>query len=125
VGIGVRRTESVLRSRARRLLRWYPKEWRSRYGDEFVELLVSDMEERPQSFHRSLDVIRGGIVARSASAGLGGYPLDADDAQHRSLVAVGGALSIFIVFALAMWAQLTIGWHWSPPSAPATSLTMS
>ena len=114
----------MLRSRARRLLRWYPKEWRSRYGDEFVELLVADMEERPHSLHRSLDVVRGGAVARSASAGLGGQPLDPEDAPRRSLVAIGGALSIFLVFALAMWAQLTIGWQWSPPNTAATSLAM-
>jgi hypothetical protein len=114
----------VLRSRARRLLRWYPKEWRSRYGDEYVELLVAAMEERPHSLHRSLDVVRGGVVARSAAAGLGGHPLDPADAQRRSLVAVGGALAIFIVFALAMWAQLTIGWQWSPPGTQATSLAM-
>ena len=97
---------------------------RARYGDEFVELLVADMGERPHSSQRSLDVVRGGLVARSAQASLGGHPLDPDDAPHRSLVAVGGALSIFVVFALAMWAQLTIGWQWSPPSTQATSLAM-
>jgi hypothetical protein len=112
------------RSRARRFLHLYPSEWRTRYGDEFVELLVADMEERPHSLQRSLDVVRAGVVARSASAGLGGHPLDPADAQRRSLVAIGGALSIFIVFALAMWAQLAIGWQWSPPSTEATSLAM-
>jgi hypothetical protein len=120
----MRRTESVLESRAHRLLRWYPKEWRSRYGDEFMGLLVADMRERRHSVHRSLDVARGGVVARTAAAGLGGPPLDPDDAQHRSLIAIGSALSMFMVFALAIWAQLTIGWQWSPPSTEATSLAM-
>jgi hypothetical protein len=27
--------------RAARLLRWYPRGWRSRYGEEFAELLVT------------------------------------------------------------------------------------
>jgi len=27
--------------RAGRLLRWYPKAWRSRYGEEFTDLLIS------------------------------------------------------------------------------------
>jgi len=120
----MRRKESVLWSRAYRLLCWYPKEWRARYGDEFMELLVADLEERAHSLHRSLDIARGGLIARSASAGLGGQPLDPDDAPRRSLVAIGGALSIFVVFALAMWAQLTIGWQWSPPNTVGTSLAM-
>ncbi len=35
--------------RAARLLGWYPKTWRSRYGEEFTELLISDIGERPRS----------------------------------------------------------------------------
>jgi hypothetical protein len=37
---------------------------------------------------------------------------------------VGGSLSIFVVFALAIWSQLTIGWQWSDPDTIATSLAM-
>ena len=117
----MRRDESALRDRARGLLRWYPKEWRSRYGEEFVELLVADMEERPRSFGRALNVARSGIVARAAAAGLGGQPLDRDGGERRSLVAVGAALTIFVVFALAIWSQLTVGWQWSAPDTVATS----
>lgn len=29
--------------RAECLLRWYPKDWRSRYGDEFLELLDAEI----------------------------------------------------------------------------------
>lgn len=120
----MRRTASARHARAVRLLRWYPKEWRSRYGEEFVELLVADMEERPRSVRRVVNVALNGIVARSAAAGLGGQPLDRGDSERRSLVAAGGALSIFIVFALAIWSQLTIGWQWSAPSTLATSCAM-
>ncbi|MGH3166908.1 MAG: hypothetical protein ACRDN0_13610, partial [Trebonia sp.] len=58
---------------AARLLRWYPESWRARYGDEFTELLISDIEERPRSAARTLDVARGGIVARLTAAGLAGF----------------------------------------------------
>jgi hypothetical protein len=50
--------------RARRLLRWYPKAWRLRYGEEFTELLTADISERPRSWHRTLDVARRGVAAR-------------------------------------------------------------
>jgi hypothetical protein len=59
------------RTRAERLIRWYPKAWRSRYGEEFAELLIDDITERPRSTARTLDVARGGILARLAAAGLG------------------------------------------------------
>ena len=61
--------------RAERLLRWYPRTWRDRYGEEFAELLVSDIEERPQAPGRTLDVVRGGLVARLSALGVCGLPL--------------------------------------------------
>src|SRR5271156_2076500 len=61
--------------KAERLLRWYPRPWRDRYGAEFTELLIADISERPRSPRRSLDVMRGGIRARLAGAGLAGFPL--------------------------------------------------
>jgi hypothetical protein len=110
--------------RATRLLRWYPKDWRSRYGEEFVELLLADMEERPRCFRRALDVTLNGLLARASAAGLRGRPLDDAVGQRRSLAAAGGALSIFVLFALAIWSQLTIGWQWSDPDTVATSWAM-
>jgi hypothetical protein len=60
--------------RARRLLRWYPKAWRLRYGEEFKQLLIADIGERPQSWRRTFDVARRGLAARverrPAAAGL-------------------------------------------------------
>jgi hypothetical protein len=52
--------------RARRLLRWYPKSWRLRYGEEFTQLLIDDIDDRPHSWHRTLDVARSGLAARAA-----------------------------------------------------------
>jgi hypothetical protein len=61
----MRRADAELR--AHRLLRWYPKEWRLRYGEEFTELLVDDIAERPRSWRRTVDVARSGIAAQSHS----------------------------------------------------------
>ena len=116
--------ESSLRARARRLLYCYPREWRARYGEEFTELLVADLDERPHSLHRWLDIAAGGFVARLAVAGLGGQPLDRRDQPRRCLVTLGATVSCFLVLALALWAQLTIGWQWSRPDTMPTELAM-
>jgi hypothetical protein len=112
------------RNRAERQLRWYPREWRARYGDEFTELLVAELEERPRSLRRSVDLARSGLTARLAAAGLGGQPLETEGSGRRSLATLAAALSIFSVVAIALWAQLAIGWQWAPPATPATSLAM-
>ncbi len=105
-------------------MRWYPREWRDRYGEEFLEFLVDDFEERPHSMDRGLDVARSGLVARLAAAGLGGGSLDPDDQGRRSLAAFACAVSMFLTVGFAIWAQLTIGWQWSAPDTVATTLAM-
>jgi hypothetical protein len=131
------RGDAAARLRAARLVRWYPRQWRERYGDEFTELLVSDIAERPDSLARALDVARGGLLARLAGAGLAGFapagrPGDAGTlsmarARHAaaSLGTLGAASAVFLVVGAAQWSQLVIGWVWAarlrqqqPGSAP-------
>jgi hypothetical protein len=127
--------------RAARLLRWYPRSWRERYGDEFTELLISDIEERPRSTARTLDVIRGGAFSRLSAAGLRGVMVpgrpgvtsEAGPACRHvtaSLVTLGWALAVFLCFGAAMWSQLTIGWGWigasgATPVAAFATLAMT
>jgi hypothetical protein len=105
--------------RAARLLRWYPRGWRDRYGAEFTELLICDIEERPRSAARGLDVARGGLVARLTAAGLAGCPLPALDASavtpqaryrqaSASLGSLGIVLAAFLTVAAALWSELVI-----------------
>lgn len=109
--------------RAARLLRWYPRAWRERYGEEFTELLIADIAERPRSAVRALDVARGGIVARLGEAGLAGLPLasaataDPYRQVRASIGTLGAALAGCLAVGAAMWSQLTIAWQWT--SAPA------
>jgi hypothetical protein len=110
--------------RADRLLRWYPKAWRSLYGEEFSELLIADIAERPRSRTRTLDVIRGGLLARLSVAGLGAWSLDPGDRARTSLAWLAGSLAVFLGLGAAMWSQLTIGWQWSAPGAAATRAGM-
>jgi hypothetical protein len=107
--------------RAARLVRWYPRSWRDRYGEEFAELLIADIEERPRSRARTADVIRGGIAARLAGAGLCGFAADAAGQVRASLVSLACCLSIFLGFGAAIWSQLTIGWQWSESSGGAAT----
>ena len=110
--------------RAERLLRWYPNEWRARYGDEFAELLISDMSEQPRSLKRAVDVAVSGVVARLAYAGLNPSNLERSERTRRTLLAFACAAAVFVTFGLGMWAQLTIGWQWSAPDTVATSAAM-
>lgn len=109
-----------------RLLRWYPRAWRDRYGAEFTELLIADIEERPRSVGRALDVARGGLVARLADAGLAGCPRPAlgdraatPQVRYRQVSAglgsLGGVLTLFITVAAALWSELVIDRQSMPP----------
>ncbi len=108
------------RVQAQRLLRWYPAEWRARYGDEFGELLASEIIEEPRSLHRHVDVAIGGLLARLAAAGLSGTPVNASDQPQRSLVTFGCVLAAFMTVAASIWSQLNIARTSAPPAASAT-----
>lgn len=110
--------------RARLLLRCYPPGWRARYGEEFLQLLLDDMSERPRSLSRTADVLRSGMLARFASAGLAGDTLDPGRQVRTGLSTLSWATSAFLAAGVAIWAQLTIGWQWSPPAAAATRTGM-
>jgi hypothetical protein len=120
----VKTTSDDAGRRAERLLRWYPKSWRARYGEEFAELLTSELSERPESWRRTVDVAWSGTVARLTSAGLTSHPLDPSEQVQASLACLGCTLAVFIAFGAAMWAQLTIGWQWAPPDAIGTTAAM-
>jgi len=107
--------------RARRLLRWYPRAWRDRYGDEFCALLESELDEQRTSVRRSLDVAWSGVVARASTTGLVGLPGDPARQSRASLAWVVGGLAAFLSFGLAMWSQLVVGWQWTSPRTPGTT----
>lgn len=111
-------------ARARRLARCYPPAWRARYGEEFMQLLIDDMSERPRCPSRTADVLRSGLTARIASTGLAGDVLEPSQQVRAGLGILSIAVTVFLAAGIAIWSQLTIGWQWSAPSAPAKKAGM-
>src|SRR6266568_4033882 len=102
-------------ARALRLLRWYPRGWRARYGDEFAELLIAEFAEHGPSRRRALNVAATGLRARLAGAGLAGHPLDPAAAARAGLATLASCVAAAGLAGGVMWAQLAIGLQWSVP----------
>ena len=113
-----------LERQAHRLLRWYPADWRARYGPEFTELLLADLAEQPRCWRRDADVARGGLRARLAAAGLASHPLDPAAAARAALATLACSVAGFLVFGATVWAQLSVGWQWAAPADRVTGVAM-
>jgi hypothetical protein len=118
-------TQEESARRAARLLRWYPAAWRARYGDEFAELLIAEFTEQPRSWRRAADVARSGLVARLTRAGLTGHQPASAEQVRAGLATAACALAVFGAPGIAMWAQLTIGWEWTPPATVGATIAMA
>jgi hypothetical protein len=110
--------------RAERLLRWYPRAWRDRYGEEFTALLMEDLAERPQWSGRTVNVMGNGLLARLSVAGLTGSVLDGADQARASLATLICSVAVFLALGVSMWSQLTIGWQWSAPDTTGTTVAI-
>ncbi len=110
--------------RVGRMLRCYPPAWRDRYGDEFAELLAADLQDRPRSWRRDLDLIGCAARSRLAEAGLAGDSRSRADRVRADLAVMIGVATAFLVSGSAVWAQLTIGWQWAEPRGPAVTAAM-
>jgi hypothetical protein len=110
------------RRRAAALLRWYPPSWRDRYGDEFTELLLADLAERPACWRRAADVVRSGMLARLTCTGLSGHELAPGECVRACMATIGGAAAAAMLFGVAMLAQLATGWQWASPRASSAEV---
>jgi hypothetical protein len=119
----MRRGASVER-RAERLVRWYPPEWRTRYGAEFVELLVDDLHDRPRALGRDLDVVLHGLWTRLACGRTVGDVVGAQRRRRVALSVLAAVAVLFILLGSGVWSQMMVGWAWSAPADPATRSAM-
>jgi hypothetical protein len=109
---------------AGRLLLWYPRAWRVRYGEEFAELLAAELAEQGSCRRRSANVALSGLRARLAGVGLTGHPLDAGAAARAGLATVATCAATAGLAGAAMWAQLAVGLQWSVPRNPGITRAM-
>jgi hypothetical protein len=103
------------RSRATRLLLWYPPAWRTRYGDEFAELLAAELAERPHDRRRTVNVAVSGMRARLADAGLVSHPLDRAASARAAIATLACSGALFVTFGAAIWSQIATGLQWAVP----------
>jgi hypothetical protein len=114
-----------MNSSVNRLLLWYPRGWRARYGEEFAELLAAEFAERPRSPLRALDIVASGLRARLAAAGLTGHPLDRAAAARASLRTLAFCGAAFVMFGAAMWSQLAITLQWTAEDHSGLNIAMA
>jgi hypothetical protein len=97
--------------RAIRLLRWYPRAWRERYGEEFVDHLEQEFADRAVDLKRTVNVARKGLVARVGDLGLTNEAAGSED-RSRALMATSFVLTVLIaLLALNFWSLAML--HWS------------
>ncbi|MGN6678021.1 MAG: hypothetical protein ACTHKL_09550 [Streptosporangiaceae bacterium] len=112
-------------ARVGRLLLWYPRAWRIRYGEEFAELLAAELAEYGPSWRRNANVAATGLRARLAGAGLTGHPLDPAAAARAGLATVATSVAAAVLAGGAMWAQLATGLQWSVPKSDGVTRAMA
>jgi hypothetical protein len=102
--------------RPARLLRWYPRAWRERYGEELLALIQDTMDDGRPTWRLRLSVIWGGLrerahqVRRAAKAG----------AAKRSAMVIRW---LMILLAGLLFTNLPLQFKMSPPPARAWQAT--
>ena len=124
---------------AERLLRLYPRAWRERYGEEFLEFVGSG-PLRPQQV---IDIVSGAIDAhltREIRRGVNGHDTGGGAVMLKTLKAacattaprvttrdalIGAAVMIGVTFLLVALGGFARGWGWEGPAEVLTSLAFS
>jgi hypothetical protein len=80
-----------------RLLRWYPTEWRARYGGEFLALVEDRLHEAPLTIRRRSSIAFAGVRERCYGSGLFGSRSTPSTQRRSGSLTVMVAWSIMIV----------------------------
>jgi hypothetical protein len=84
----------------RRLLRWYPRSWRDRYGEELLALLEDEWGDGTPSLGYRRALARAGLRERVHATGLIGHGTDAATRLRSGSLLVLSAWTLFVVAGL-------------------------
>ena len=79
------------------LLRWYPRAWRERYGEELVVLMEDHTGEQPPTFKVKLSLVCAGLRERAHQSGLVGVQLPPPRRARAGSLLVLCAWSAFVL----------------------------
>jgi hypothetical protein len=114
--------------RAKRLLLWYPRSWRERCGEEFVDHLEQEFADRPVDLRRSFNIAQKGLVARVGDIGLASSGGNFGGQTRAALGTSLAFIALMVVIMLDMWSRAMLAWsgrryHPIPVSATTGVLT--
>jgi len=116
--------------RASRLLRWYPNQWRERYGDEFADHLEQEFADRPINLGRTINIAYKGLVARVSDMGLSNDEVNPEGLTRSALGTNFALIALMFVIMLDFWSRSMLAWsgrryHPIPVSATTGILTVA
>jgi hypothetical protein len=96
---------------ARKLLRWYPRTWRERYGEEFLAMIEDSLDGRRPGLRLRLSVARAGLRERGRQVRLAGQKR-----SRRIARGLGGTPGLAMAFiAASIFADLPLDLKRAPP----------
>ena len=103
------------------LLRWYPKTWRERYGEELVAVMEDDLGGRPPSLRFKVSIALAGLRERARGTGLiGDQPSPAERTRAGSLL----VLCSWVAFVLAGMSFSKVSEHFAQ-AVPVASRSLA
>ena len=98
------------------LLRWYPRAWQARYGDELVALMEDTYAAGKIPLQGRLGIIRSGISEHLAELGIRPDGGDPNEQVRSGALLILGSWALFVI-AGAGFAKFTE--HWDAATPPA------
>ncbi len=115
-GLGAKHGHEVTSRPSDPRLRWYPRSWRTRYGDELAALLDDEYGRRAPARIR-LSIVSGGLRERARQSGLTGDAVPAADGVRTGALVVLAAWTAFVV-AGASFAKFSEHFDEALPHSP-------
>jgi hypothetical protein len=98
---------------ARKLLRWYPRTWRERYGEEFLAMIEDSLDGRRPGLRLRMSVARAGLRERVRQVRLAGQK-----GALRAVRGLGGMPGVGMAFLVAsIFASLPLDLKRAPPAS--------